>query len=450
MDQAPRFAFSPAMPVRRYNGGMFKVVVFSLVLISALRAEVFPMTLRQAVAAALKQNPDIALARFDEEKARQGVRLARDPFSPRVVVGSGLAYTNGFPTSIEGSAPSIVQATATQYLFNRSQSFLVAQARENARSAQLGTASRQDEIAYRTASLYLDAERAARVGALARKDAESLQAVLEAVQAQVREGRALPLNEKQASLNLARAREEANNLDADQEAAETSLAVVVGFTAQDRVRAIEEERTAPPIPGSEDEVIQNALSSSKELRRLESQIAAKGLEMRGEKAARLPRIDLIAQYSMLAKFNNYQQFFQRFQRNNVEIGAAFQLPLMAGPGVSAQVAQTQSDISHLRGELTIARNRVTTDIQQGYREVKKADAASEVARLDLDVAREQLSVLLAQMQEGRATLRQVEEARILENNKWMAFYDSQYLAERARWNLLHLTGDLMASLQARP
>ena len=52
--------------------------------------------------------------------------------------------------------------------------------------------------------------------------------------------------------------------------------------------------------------------------------------------------------------------------------------------------------------------------------------AAEVARLDLDVAREQLSVNLAQMQEGRLSLRQVEESRIVENAKWIAFYEAQY------------------------
>lgn len=433
-----------------YNGFMFKAGLLSLVLLSGLHAEVYRMTLRQAVETALKQNPDIALARMDEDRARQAVRLARDPFSPKLVVGSGLAYTNGFPMSLEGSAPSIFQANVTQYLFNRPQSYQVAESRENARSAQIGTLSKQEEVVYRTTSLYLDAERAARVGELAGKDADSLQTVLEAVQAQVREGRALPLNEKQANLNLARAREAAGDLAADRETAETALAIALGYTAQDRVQAVPDDHATPAVPNSEDDVIRTALQSNSELRRLESQIAAKTLEMRGEQSARLPRVDLVAQYSMLSKINNYEQFFQRFQRNNVEIGASFQLPLLAGPGVSAQMAQTQIDINRLRSQLTSTRNRIATDIQQSFRDVKKTDSAAEVARLDLDVAREQTSVLLAQMQEGRATMRQVEEARVSENSKWMAFYDAQYAAERARWNVLRLSGNLLASLAPKP
>jgi outer membrane protein len=429
---------------------MSKALVLALLAVCALRAEVFPMTLRQAVDTALKQNPDLTLARLDQERARQSVRLAHDPFSPRISVGSGLAYTDGFPLSIEGAAPSIFQANVTQFLFNRPQSYTVAQARENARGAEFGVAVKREEVAYRTASLYLDAEHAVRIGALARKDAESMQRVLETVEAQIREGRALPLNQKQAAYNLARVRQVAEGLEADQETAETALAMVLGFAAQDRVSPVEEERTAPALSKSEEEIIQSALEDNKELRQLESQIAAKRLEMRGEKAARLPRVDLVAQYALMSNINNYAEFFSKFQRNNGQLGMSFQLPVLAGPGVSAQMAQTQVDMDRLRVQVSTTRNRIASDIQQAFRDQKKAATAADVARLDLEVAREQLSVVLAQTQEGRASLRQVEEARVQENDKWIAFYDAQYGVEKARWNLLRLSGGLLASIEGKP
>jgi outer membrane protein len=82
--------------------------------------------------------------------------------------------------------------------------------------------------------------------------------------------------------------------------------------------------------------------------------------------------------------------------------------------------------------------------------VKKASMAADVARLDLEVAREQLSVNLAQMQEGRLSLREVEEARIAENGKWIAFYDAQYAMEKAHWGVLRLTGDLVPTIDGMP
>jgi len=428
---------------------MSKSAVFLLASACLLRAEVRPMTLRQAVETALKQSPDIALARFDEEKVRQSVRVAQDPFTPRLIVGSGLAYSNGFPMSIEGSAPSVVQGHIVEDIFNRQQTLAVAQAKQDARGAALATTSKRDEVVYRTASLYLDAERAARMGEFARHEAESLQRVLETVEAQVREGRALPLAEKTSAANLAHARQSAELLEDSLDQSETALAMALGFSAEDRVRPVVETRPVPALPKSEEEAIEAALDANKDLRRIESQLASKQLEMRGVKAQRLPRVDLVAQYSLLAKFNNYAEFFSKFQRNNEQIGMSFQIPLAVGPGVGAQIAQAQADIAHLKVDLNNARNRLRSDLQQAFRDVHKSETAAEVARLDLDVAREQLSVDLAQMQEGRATLRQVEEARVGENDKWIAFYDAQYSMERAHWAVLRLTGDLLAAVEAQ-
>src|SRR5688500_6291666 len=118
-------------------------------------AETRTMTLRQVIDVASKQNADVLIARLDEQKAAQTVRLARDPFTPRFVVGSGLAYTSGFPMSIEGSAPSVVQARVIQTIYNKPRSYEVAAARENLRGAGIDAAAKRDEVAYRIAVLYV-------------------------------------------------------------------------------------------------------------------------------------------------------------------------------------------------------------------------------------------------------------------------------------------------------
>jgi outer membrane protein len=426
---------------------MSKAVLLALALAPFLRAETHSLTLRQAVELALKQNPDIALARLDEEKMRQGVRLAHGPFTPRVTAGSGLAYSDGMPVSIAGSAPSVAQAVTTLDIFNRQQSLLVAQAKEDARGSAFASANKRDEAAYRVAALFLDAERAARLRELAGKDIENRQRVLAAIQAQVQEGRALPLAQKQAELAIALSRQATLNFEDQRDAAETSLAVALGFPAEDRVHPAQEERAAPMLPASMEEAIETALESNKELRQLQSQSASKQLEIRSDKAARWPRVDLLAQYTMLAKFNNYAEFFNKFQRNNGQVGMSFQVPIFAGSGIGAEVAQAEIDVNHIKLEMANARNRITADLQQSFRDVTRSQSAAEVARLDLDVAREQVSVDLAQMQEGRLPMREMEEARVAENSKWIALYDAQYALEKARWNVLRLTGQLTASVE---
>src|SRR6185437_6867539 len=92
----------------------------------ALHAETYTLTMKQAVDRGLTRNPDVILAQLDALRATQEVRVQQDPFYPHVVAGSGLAYNNGMPLSIEGSAPSIVQARATEDLFNRPQHYAIA------------------------------------------------------------------------------------------------------------------------------------------------------------------------------------------------------------------------------------------------------------------------------------------------------------------------------------
>lgn len=412
-----------------------------------LPAEVRTLALRQAIDLALKQNPDVILARLDEQKALQSIRLARDPFTPRIGVGSGLAYSSGFPMSIDGAAPSIVQARATQFIFNRQQSYLVAEARENARGTGIAASGKREEIAFKTTSLFLDAERAGRLAQMARKQVESLEKVIQTVRGRVEEGHELPIANKRAGVNLAHARQRVEQLDSDRDFAEHSLALVLGMNADDQVRPADEDRTVPDLPASEEAAVKNALESSKELRRLESNLIAKGLDVRAQKASRLPRVDLVAQYALFARFNNYEDFFRRFERNNGQIGVSFQIPLLPGPGVSAQVEQSEADAVRLRTEINAVRNRISLDARQSFRAIQKAETGRDVARQDLDLARDELSVLLAQMGEGRTTLKQVEEARFLEDERWMAFYEAQYAMEKAKWDLLRQTGDLVASLK---
>jgi outer membrane protein len=421
--------------------------VLLIAAVATAQAETHTLTLKQAVARALAQNPEVMLARLDELKATLGVSLARSPFTPRLGAGSGLAYSNGFPLSIEGSAPAIFQAKANEYLYNRPQSYAVAQAKENARGAGLATGEKGDEIVYRVASLYIDADRAGRLADSAQKQVESLEKVLENTQVRVEAGRELPISTQEANVNLLRAKQRLVTLKADREYAARSLAVTLGYGESDLVNPADEERTAPAIPPSEDTAIATALSSSKEIKRLESNFTAKGLEVKGDRAQRLPKIDLVAQYALLSKYNHYEEFFASFKRNNGEIGASFEIPIYAGAGVKAQIEQAKTEQRHIRSEVDVARNRIMLDLHQSYQEIEKTDVARQFAQADLDLARSQLSVLLAQMNEGRASLKQVEEARFNEDEKWIAFYDAQFNAERARLNVLRQTGDLRAALQ---
>jgi len=421
---------------------------FALLLLTcaAAQAEVRTMTLQQAVALAQMQNPDVLLARLDQQKARAEVTIAHDPFTPKVFAGSGAAYTYGFPSSIDGSGPSIIQARASMALFNRPQKYLVDQAQESARGAEIDTVRRQEEVAYRVATLFLNVEQMMHSLEAARRRIDSLVRVRDLTAQRVTEGRELPLESKKANLAVLRDQQQMDSMTFDLDSEETSLALAVGLTASDRVQAATVERSPVSVPDTEQASVDQAIANSNELKSLQSGVDAKMLEVKSYRAAWLPKVDLVAQYALFAKYN-YSAYYQKFQHNNAELGASIQIPILVGHRASAQAAQADADIAKLRIESTRTRERITADTRAAYGNLKRTEAAHDFARADLDVAREELTVLLAQMDEGRVPLASVEAARAAEDEKWVAYYDAERAAELARLNILRLTGTLEAALK---
>jgi outer membrane protein TolC len=421
-------------------------VVFFLLTVCAA-AEVRTLTLREALDIALKQNPDVILARLDQQRARAQVTIMKDPFVPKLFAGSGAAYTNGFPMSIDGNAPAIIQAKAPMAIFDRPQSYRAAQASEAARGAEIDIGLRQDEVAYRVASLFFDVDQAARSLAAVGRQLESLTRVHDLTGIRVAEGRELSIESSRSNLKVMQAQQRQAELADSIADAETALAQVLGFDPGDRVQPAQEDRRVTGQPESEEAAIQQALDNSREIRRLESNLQAKNLEIKSYKAERLPKVDLVAQYSLLSKYNNYEKFFGAFQRHNVELGASITIPILVGRSSSAGTTQAQIDIEKIRTEIGRTRTRITADLQHAYREIRRTETAQKLARADLDLAREQLTLDLTRYDEGQVTMAQVEASRAAEQERWIVYYDTQHALEVARLNVLRQTGTLAAALR---
>jgi outer membrane protein TolC len=85
---------------------------------------------------------------------------------------------------------------------------------------------------------------------------------------------------------------------------------------------------------------------------------------------------------------------------------------------------------------------VTAEVRQKTRRVREMDAAKEVRRLELQLAQQNVAVLQAQFGEGKLNLREVERARLEENEKWMFYLDAGFQKQQAQLELLKTTGQL--------
>ena len=157
----------------------------------------------------------------------------------------------------------------------------------------------------------------------------------------------------------------------------------------------------------------------------------------------------MAQYALFGQYN-YQNYFSKFQANNGQLGVSITIPLLVGSAAKALADQAATDIAKLRLQMNDTRNQISMNTRRSYQQWKKAEGARAVAQMQLELAREDLSVLIAQMTEGRALLSRVEQARVAENERWIQLYTAEIQLQRARLAVLRDTGTLIAALRAEP
>jgi outer membrane protein TolC len=419
--------------------------IVALVFPSSARAQdTEKLTLRQAVALALQNSRELKLARMQYNVALDEAGVNRAAFRPNLYTGAGVAYTHGFPSLPGGQAPSIFQLDYSQTLFNPMLKGQQRAAEERAKSQRIEMDRTRDDVIVRTATVYLELAKVRHSLELMRTEEASAEKILEVVRERVAANQELPIEVTRSQLTLARIRERIVKLG---DRADTLEAQIRDLAAIPESKSIEVEREEPSFTNAlstepaEAEMIDLAVQNDRSVAEAENERAARQHLLRGARLSYWPTVDLVGQYSVLSKFNNYGDFYKKFERNNVNIGLQVTIPIFAAK-TSANVALAKSQLNAAELQLGQKRQEVRLEVQQKSRGVRELDASREVARLDLKLAQETLQLVQAKFDQGRATLQDVEQARLDESDKWVAFLDANFARQRAQLTLLQATGQL--------
>jgi outer membrane protein TolC len=146
---------------------------------------------------------------------------------------------------------------------------------------------------------------------------------------------------------------------------------------------------------------------------------------------------------VLAKYNfsNYSNIYTNFKYNNLNAGINVNVPIFSSK-TRANVALAQANLDAAKVNLAGKRNQVSAEVRQRSRKVQETEAAKEVARLELQLAQQNLAVIQSQFGEGKMSLRDVEKARLDENEKWMAYLEANFRRQQAQLELLRSAGQL--------
>lgn len=402
------------------------------------------LTLRQAVTLALQNSRELKLARMQYNVALDEAGVNRAAFRPNLYTGAGVAYTHGFPSLPGGQAPSVFQLDYSQTIFNPMLKGEQRAAEERAKNQKIEMDRTRDDVIVRTATVYLELAKVRHSLELMRSEEASAEKILEIMRERVAANQELPIEVTRSELTLARIRERTVKLGDRADVLEAQMRDLTAIPESQPVEVDTEEPSfaeALSAAPAEAEMIDLAVRNDRSVAEAENERAALAHILRGAKLSYFPTIDLVGQYSVLSKFNNYQDFYKTFQRNNVNVGLQITIPIFAAK-TSANVALARSRLNAAELKLGQKRQEARLDVQQKSRGVRELDASREVARLDLQLAQETLQLVQAKFDQGRATLQEVEQARLDESDKWVGFLDADFARQQAQLTLLQATGQL--------
>ncbi|MGC2181861.1 MAG: TolC family protein [Terriglobales bacterium] len=416
----------------------FLIVV--LLALPDLAAE--PLPLKRAVELALSHSTTAAAANADEQRVFASYREARNQYIPQFILGSGLGKSWGYPLSLEGSAPSIVNLNSQSAVFNPSLRDFVRAAKTDWNASTLQTKDQRNQVIQDTVLSYAELSKwEALMGHLQEEHAAALQTEQQ-VSERIKEGVDSPIMQNKAHLSTARLRLRLAEAQGAIDVIRNRLSHLTGLPAAG-IETESESMPALPEVKQEDDLAGKAAQTSPGVLAAEDRAAAESLRARGEHRAMLPSVDFAAQYGLLAAYNNYQNFFQpgSFERHNATLGVVIKLPLFS-PTQRARAEAADALALKARKDAETARNQVSEETLRLQRSVEQMAAAKEVADLEYQVAQSNLESLRVRVDAGSAGWHDVQDAREQVNERYSSLQDANFELERARITLLRATGEL--------
>ena len=398
------------------------------------------LTLKRAIELALQNSKDIQIAKLQASLANRSAMITRAQFMPNLYAGSGAGYTLGIPETPGGRAPALFNVTYTEQVFNEPLRGQGKEQQEQAKSQKILLEDARNNVIVRTASTYLELAMVRHSLELLRKEQESADKILGVTQQREKENFELPVAVTKDQLTKARVVQRILQLEGRQDELEVVLRGQTGLAENTLIDVTPED-----LPGVAEQeganLVALALQDNVALRVAESDVRAKEFRLTGEKRGYYPTLELVSVYSLLAKFNNYDQFFKTFERNNFNAGIQMQVPIFSAQ-IRANIALAQVNLDVAKAALSNKKTEVSAAVRVKTRRLRERDAAKEVARLELQLTQQNLTVLQSQFAEGRINLREVEKARLEESDKWMAYLDANFQRQQAQLDLLQTAGQL--------
>lgn len=399
-----------------------------------------PLPFRTAIELAIRNSAMTDVARSDLQRSQAAVSQARHFYVPQVVFGSGLGFSYGFPLSLEGAAPSIFNVNVQGGLWNQAQKENIKAARSEVELTKGQNAERRNDVIMETALAYMQLDLLDSSVPAQREQQTAAAKYQEVAMQRVEAGLDSNVELTRAKLAVARTRLDMVQTQAAADQLRLRLSQLTGLPLS-AIHTVTESIPKLPEVSADEDLPAEASQQNNQVKIAEQTAVAKEHKAESERKQLYPQVDLVMQYAVLARYNNYDEFFRKFQRNNVTAGVAIRIPFLStAQRAAAEVARF--DAAKARAEARNVKQQVSADTLKMQRAVEQFAAARDVARLEHELSQADIQATEAKIESGQASLKDAQNVQVVEHERYTAFLSSSFDLDKAQIQLLRQIGEL--------
>jgi len=451
--------------MKRILGAGRWLVLMSCMIPAGIRAQE-PLTLRQAIQIALKESPDVDVAKAEVDEAKASVSLAKTQYLPQVGFAEDMTRGND-PVYVFGTRlrqqrftqadfsldalnkPDPIGNFATRIsggwlLFDSFRTQKSVQGAELMRKSAASSAKAVDQkVVFDVVQAYQRVLYAERRLEIARHELETAEAVLSSVDDHVKAGLAVESDRMSAQVSLAARKQGMISTEGDLDLAWAELRVAMGTPdlKASILRPIEQK----DFPNADLE--QELGTATKNRHDLAALNEAQSAQASAERAARLsfgPRINAYGDWEDDRESPGGQG------GNNWVAGVQIGIDILPF-GKRAQLAKEKAIKARVDAQLTAYQQQIRLQVNQAHIQRQTALQSLDTARAAIDQAAESLRILNNRYGAGLATitdlLRAEDAEREAQTNYWHAVYGNTMAYAQQLFATGTLTPDAAEDLQ---
>ena len=412
---------------------------FAMVAASPAKAQ---MSFYTAVDLALRNSHEVKMAAADVDRAAAGVSQARDAYVPTMAIGSSVGYSYGFPVG----QPTLANATANSLVLSFSQPAMIRSARASLAAARAALRNTREKVVADTALNYIELDTDKRELEALDQQHSFGERLVEIERDRNASGLSSAMDVTQAELINAQLELRRLHIQDHMNLLRLRLANLTGLP-EDSIAPEPASIPAPPTAPTTETLNATLTTHSPAIASSEADAQSKqfiAVSDRGK--IWRPEVAFGIQYSRYAKFNNYAEYYLRFQHNNFDVGINLVLPIFDAQARD-RARGSAADAVHAREQANVFRLQLaeqTRELSGGLAELR---AQQKIARLQSDSAQENVDAVMTQLQNGTGnpnatplTPRDEERARIEERRRYVDKLDADFQLMQAAIQLQRSLG----------